>query len=140
MRNLTGDLAYYDMAMRHLSLYDDMFNREPQVDFRRHMNRLYIHRDWSTIQLGSYIIVECQMTVDQATFTDIWSDEWLKLYATALIKQQWGSNLKKFEGMQLPGGTSFNGQAIYDEASEEIRRLEEQLELKYEEPVDFHMG
>ena len=52
---------------------------------------------------------------------------WLKDYATALIKQQWGMNLLKFEGVQLPGGVTFNGRQLYDDANVEIERLKERL-------------
>ena len=64
----------------------------------------------------------------------------LKQYATALIKRQWGENLKKFEGVQLPGGVTLNGKAIYDEAVEEILRIEEQMSLKWELPPDGFIG
>jgi hypothetical protein len=64
----------------------------------------------------------------------------LKRYATALIKKQWGNNLKKFEGIQMPGGVTLNGQKIYDEAVEEIRYLETEMESSYQEPPNFMMG
>ena len=64
----------------------------------------------------------------------------LKRYLTALIKRQWGINLKKFQGVQLPGGVEINGQQIYDEAIEEIRQIEEEVQLKYEMPPAFYVG
>jgi len=33
-----------------------------------------------------------------------------------------------------------NGQQIYQEAIEEIKQLEDEMELKYEKPVDFFVG
>lgn len=57
--------------------------------------------------------------------SDIWNDRFLKAFATAKIKMQWGSNLKKFGGIQMPGGVTLNGQQIYDEAIAEIKELEE---------------
>ena len=65
---------------------------------------------------------------------------WLKSYTTALIKRQWGSNLIKFEGMQLPGGVVLNGRQIYEDALQDIERLEEKLRLEQELPVDFFVG
>jgi hypothetical protein len=50
----------------------------------------------------------------------------LQNYAATLIKEQWGSNLTKFEGMQLVGGVTFNGVQILTDAREERLRLEEQ--------------
>jgi hypothetical protein len=57
--------------------------------------------------------------------SDVWDDRFLKKYATALIKKQWGENMKKFGGIQMPGGVTLNGKEIYDEAVEEINRIEE---------------
>ena len=50
----------------------------------------------------------------------------LQNYASALIKEQWGSNLTKFTGMQLVGGVSFNGEQILSDAREERRLMEEE--------------
>ena len=48
--------------------------------------------------------------------------------------------LSKFEGVTLPGGVTLNGKAIYDEAVEEILRIEEQMSLKWELPPDGFIG
>lgn len=64
----------------------------------------------------------------------VYNNRWLKDMATAFTKKQWGSNLKKFNGQPLPGGIQVNGQAIYDEAVEEIKELREEL-LTLTEPM-----
>ena len=64
----------------------------------------------------------------------------LKKYLTALIKRQWGLNLIKFEGMQLPGGVTLNGRQIYDDAVQDIEKIEEDMQLTYEMPPDFFVG
>jgi len=56
------------------------------------------------------------------------------------VKRQWGNNLSKFEGIQLPGGVQFNGQRILDEAREAIDKIEEEVQDKYELPPDFSVG
>jgi len=80
------------------------------------------------------------ITVTKEGNTDVWNDRFLKKYATAKIKQQWGSNLKKFEGIQMPGGVTLNGQKIYDEAIEEIEKLEEDLISTNVLPGDMFIG
>ena len=65
---------------------------------------------------------------------------WLKQYTTALIKQQWGMNLIKFEGMQLPGGVILNGRQLFDDATAEIEELREQIRMVYETPPGFFVG
>ena len=54
-----------------------------------------------------------------------------------MIKRQWGANLSKFQGVQLLGGVEMNGTEIYSQAQEEIQRLEEQIQLAFETPIDY---
>ena len=48
--------------------------------------------------------------------------------------------MSKFEGMQLPGGVIMNGRQIFDDALVEIEKIEEQMQLMYEMPVDMQVG
>jgi hypothetical protein len=57
-----------------------------------------------------------------------------------LLKKQWASNMLKFEGMQLPGGVTLNGRALYDDATAEIQKIEEDFESRYQFPPDFYVG
>jgi surfactin synthase thioesterase subunit len=57
-----------------------------------------------------------------------------------LIKQQWGTNLKKYGGIQLPGGTTLQGQEMYSEAKEEILQLTEELHTMWQDPPSFFVG
>ena len=135
-----NSVLHYAMSQQHLALVDTLFDGKDQtVRFNRHMNRLFIETRWGTdIKAGEFIIIEGYETVDPATFTDVYNDIFLKKYLTALIKRQWGTNLKKFGGLQLPGGVEINGQQIYDEANEEIKEIEEQMQSRYEmPPLDF---
>jgi hypothetical protein len=57
-----------------------------------------------------------------------------------MVKRQWGENLKKFEGMNLPGGITFNGQKIWEEANEEIDKLDSEVINNYSLPVTDMIG
>lgn len=87
---------------------------------------------------GQFLLVKAYEVIDPDEYTDVWGDNWLYKYTTAKFKQQWGNNLKKFDGMQLPGGLTMNGQKIYEEATEEILRMEEEMITKYS-PINFDM-
>ena len=135
-----NSVLHYAMSQQHLALVDTLFDGKDQtVRFNRHMNRLFIETRWGTdVKAGEFVIIEGYETVDPATFTDVYNDIFLKKYLTALIKRQLGTNLKKFGGLQLPGGVEINGQQIYDEANEEIKEIEEQMQSRYEmPPLDF---
>ena len=140
--HFAGDLAYYEQMQQYLSLLDMKLNGHPQVQFSRRENKLYIFGDFADgdIKAGDYIVAEVYKILDPDTNTSIYNDMWLKEYTTSLIKQQWGQNLIKFEGMQLPGGVTLNGRQIYDDATQEIERLRENLRLEHEFPTDFFVG
>ena len=142
LQNFAGDLAYYEQMQQYLSLLDIKLNGTPQIQFSRHQDRLYIFGDFADgdVKEGEYIIAEIYSVLNPDTHTSIYNDMFLKEYTTALIKQQWGTNLIKFEGVQLPGGVTFNGRQIYDDATTEIERLRERIRLEFEMPVDFFLG
>lgn len=142
IQSLTNtDIIYYSMLKTELNLINDLMTGQKPVRFNRHMNRLFIDLDWKNeIHEGDYVIVEGWSSLDPDTYTDVYNDGFLKRYCTALIKQQWGINLKKFEGVQLPGGVTLNGQIIYNEATEEIDKLKEEVQDTYQLPIDFFTG
>ncbi len=96
--------------------------------------------NWPMANVGEWLVIEGYIIVDPDTYSDVYNDRMLKKLATAYIKRQWGNNMKKFGGMQLPGGIMMNGQQIYDEAVQEIEALEQQIRDTYEEPPQFILG
>ena len=142
MGSYIGDLAYYEQMQQYVSLLDTLLTGAPQVNFRRHQNRLRWFSDMNDndITAGDYIVIELYRTLNPETYTSIYNDMFVKNYTTQLIKQQWGTNLSKFEGMQLPGGVTLNGRQIYDDATAELEKLAENMRLEHEFPPDFYVG
>jgi len=89
---------------------------------------------------SSYASAQTSQTITITGYPDVWNDRILKALATAKIKQQWGANMKKFGGIQLPGGVILNGKETFDEASEEIRYIEEQLYTMTSMPSEIFVG
>lgn len=79
-------------------------------------------------------------TITKAGVSDVWNDRFLKAYATAKIKYQWGSNLSKFAGIQLPGGVTLDGPRIMEEAKAELDKMEEEMFSLNVLPSDFFLG
>ena len=94
----------------------------------------------NAIDADQFLIIECYRKVDPESYTDIYDDIYLKRYVTALIKRQWGANLSKFSGVAMLGGVTMNGETIYTQAQEDITRLEEQIQLAFETPIDYMIG
>ena len=128
------------MTMQQLDHLSHILTGEVPIRFNEHQNRLYLDMDWESVTVGEYLIIECYRKIDPASYTDIFDDIYLKRYATALIKQQWGANLSKFGGVAMLGGVTMNGETIYSQAIEEIQRLEEQIQLSFETPIDYMIG
>ena len=134
-------ILHYEMTMRHLDFLDHILIGEKPVAFNMHNNRLYIGMDWANdVQPGEFIIVECYRKLDPTTYTDIYDDMFLKRYTTALIKQQWGANLSKFQGVTMLGGVSMNGAEIYSQALSEKNKLEEEIRSTFEAPISYMIG
>lgn len=115
----------YVMAMRHIETLEEIFVGEVPIRFNRHNNKLYCDFDWAQDVIeGQWIVADGYRIVDPETNTGVWQDQWLKKYAVALIKRQWGINISKFSGMNLPAGVMIDGTRIVAEANEEIKELD----------------
>jgi len=99
-----------------------------------------INSPTSIIVRGPFTANQSGVTMTSAGYSDIWNDRFLKQYTTALIKYQWGSNLSKFAGIQLPGGVTLDGPRIMQEAQAEIDKLEEQMHVINVLPGEIMMG
>ena len=158
-------LQYFEITMEHLEMIQSYFRLDRTFTFNKATNRLYSHSgkiigpkcsdEAETTQVdceaagetwtaGNSLLLRAWQAVrpDESSgyAIDIFNDEWIKKYATAQIKQQWGANIKQFDGMPLPGGITINGQQVWDEAKEEIDKLEEEFSLNYELPANFIVG
>ena len=91
-------------------------------------------------KIDEFIVAEVYAIIDPDSFTDVYNDIFVKKYVTALFKRQWGANLIKYDGVQLPGGVNLNGRQLFDDATNELTQIEEQMQLRNELPVDMMIG
>ena len=137
----SSTMINWAMSQSNFSLVEHLFSVQPTLLFNRKQNKIYLETDWSNkFDVGTILIIEAYRSLDPTTYTEVYNDMFLKKYATALIKQQWGSNLKKFTGVTLPGGITLDGQTIFSEATEEIVKIEEEMNMKFELPPDGIIG
>jgi hypothetical protein len=128
------EILSYAMVKTYLEDLDFLLNTQKQIRFNKRQDRLYLDIDWSSISVGTYIIIDCYSTLDPNDYARIYNDSFLKPYLTSLIKRQWGQNLIKFQGVKLPGGIELNGRQIYDDGQKEIDTLMEKMSNTYELP------
>lgn len=131
----------YSLTMQHLATLDLIFTGEQPIRFNRLTDKLYIDWDWDTdVAEAEWIVVEGFIITDPNTYTQVWNDRMLKKLATSYVKKQWGTNMSKFDKMQLPGGVTMRGVDIYNEAVKEIADTEQEIRNTYEAPPGFLVG
>lgn len=142
MFSLTNvNMLYYTQVQSHLAMINHFLSPETSIQFNRHQNRLFLNADWGhKLGMNTWLVVEAWAILDPEEWTAVYNDRILKEFYIALLKRQWGNNLKKFEGMQLPGGVTLNGQTIYNEAMAEIEEIKQRMVNSHQLPVDFMVG
>jgi len=140
LQGLATQLQSYEQSQQKLSLIDHTLNTEEHIRFSRHINRIHMDEGFGDLKAGEFIVLEVFSIIDPGTYADVYNDFYLKKYLTALIKRQWGANMMKFDGFQLPGGITMNGRQMFEDAIEEINGLEEECRLMWAMPDNFLMG
>ena len=130
------DILSYYMVKSYLETLDMVLNNGNFIPFRfnQRQDRLYIDTDRDFVDEGAFVIIDCYRLLDPSENSQVFNDPFLKRYVTALIKKQWGQNLIKFQGAQLPGGITMNGRQLYDDAIAEIAEIEAEMSSRYELP------
>lgn len=128
------------MKKTHFDFLSQVLGGTDSISFNRYKDKLVFNTMSERMTPGDFIIAECWSTIDPEEYTEIYNDTFVKKYTTSSIKQQWGMNLLKFEGANLPGGITLNGSRLYEDATEELEKLSEDLRDKYELPIDFMIG
>jgi hypothetical protein len=129
------EILTYEMVNRRLEDIYFLLEGQKQIRFQTRGDRLYMDLDFKTdVNDGDFIVFDCYRALDPSSFTTLYDDIFVKRYVTQLIKRQWGQNLSKFKGAQLPGGITMNGDEIYQQAQNELDKIEDQMLTTYEIP------
>ena len=128
------EILTYAMVKTFLEDIDFALTTQKHIIFNQRIDKLYLDIDWSSLNVDDFIVMECYRALHPDDYARVWNDSFLKRYATAKIKKQWGQNLLKFQGVKLPGGVELNGRQIYDDAEKELEVIREQMSNMYELP------
>lgn len=133
-------LGPYVQIFQNLQLIEEILIGQTPIIFTKHTNRVNILANWQNVNVGDYLVLECYGKIDPVANPSMWANRWLLTYATTLIKRQWGTNLTKFTGMNLVGGSQFNGDRILNDAQREILKLEEDCKSMYSVQQAVYLG
>lgn len=73
------------------------------------------------------IVIDCHIAINPDKNTRLYNNMFLKRYATALVQKIYATNISKYSGIKLPGGTELDGERIYQRAVDEIEKLKEEV-------------
>ena len=130
------DIVNYFMNKQYLETLDMILNNGAFQQFRytQRRDRLYLDIKKSFLNKERYLVIEAHRMIDPTDATEMNNDMFVKKYATALMKRQWGQNLIKYNNVQLPGGITLNGRELYTDALGEIEKIESEVLSKYAIP------
>ena len=128
------ELLTYAMTKTYLEDINFLLTTQKQIRFNKRQNRLYLDIDWSSVSAGEFLVLDVFRTLNPNDYGKVFNDSFLKRYFTANLKRQWGQNLIKFQGVQLPGGVQLNGRQIYDDGVAELAEIRAKMASDYEMP------
>jgi len=130
----SGTMSLVYVAKTYFEELANMFNRDIAYDFNTFTKKLNINQS-----LKNDIVLAC--TVYKAiSSTNLYSHQFVKRYSVALAKEQWGTNMLKYNGAVLLGGMEMNGQFYIDSAEKDMEKIEEDIWSKWNEPLGIYVG
>lgn len=128
-------MSSYTITRSYLSMLGQLIGGIYNItDFRLHGNDVIVQYDWGKLKAGDLMGLEVHRMLNPDSNHLVWNDYWLKLYATALLRVQWGTNIMKYNGHALPGGGTLNGVEIYQAGMADVQKLEERLINEFQLP------
>jgi hypothetical protein len=126
------DITSVEVYRQRMALWEDAFKIHIIYEFNEVTKKLTFPQAPESSGTRMLHVIQSAVTEDGTVSDSLW----LKKYAVALARIQWGVNLGKYEGAQLPGGASFNYGAILEKGESDKETLLTELEEKYTEPPD----
>lgn len=131
-----NDLIDVEVFRQQYQMFANYFDVPIEFNYNGSSNRLHLFAEPEQdvdVFLRVYMYEEDQIE-------NYLNDRWVKGYSTALSRLQWGRNLMKYNGANLPGGAEFNSDGIIAEAKEDLEFLREELDDRYSLPIDPQVG
>jgi hypothetical protein len=130
------DMSNYYMIKQYFETLDMVINTGALVEYRfnKRQNRLFLDIDKVRVIEGRFLVIDCWRALDPQEWSQVYNDSFLKRYATALIKRQWGQNMIKYNNIQLPGGVTMNGRQLWEDGDNEVKDLESRMLTDYSLP------
>jgi len=134
----SGDLLTLELTRSYMSTLEFQSTVDVRFNYNSSTNEIYLIEDPGSQTLGLLCYEKTDYT--ETTKGGVYNHLWIKKYAVALCRKQWGMNLTKYSGSMLPQGLTMNGTEIYQQALTDLEKLETELEETWRMPLDFFVG
>lgn len=131
----SSSMIQFSQLMSHIALIDQILRPIDSLRFNRKTSIIHLDFDWTTAQIGGFLIFECYRILDPEVFVSIYNDRMLKKLVTAKIKYQWAQNMSIYSGIQLLGGVTVDATSLMAAAVAEISAAEDEIRESYEIPA-----
>jgi hypothetical protein len=136
------DLVSYVAMREYMATLEFLFFPPIQYSFNQRTHRLFVDSNnfkrgtsiTGSTSSGKLMALDCMVKPSPDVYPDLWNDLWLKEYAVALVKCQWGRNLTKFQQVQLPGGITMNGDQILQMGREDVQKIKDRFSMDWADP------
>lgn len=135
-------LSVWEATKGYMEIIDSYFTEIEDFSYNDITNKITFYNTIDidkTFMLIGYSAILPDNAPD-TTINNIFAHRWVREAATAFSRRQWGFNLSKTEGIPLPGGGTLNGGMLIDRGEAQIETLLQELEDRYEAPIDFFVG
>jgi hypothetical protein len=136
----SSSMIYYSQLMSHISMLDQILRPIDSLRFNRKTSKIYLDFDWTTAEIGGFLIFECYRILDPEVFVQIYNDRMLKKLVTAKLKYQWAQNMLLYSGIQLLGGVTVDATSLMAAAVAEIESAENEIKDSYQEMAIGFIG
>lgn len=135
-----AQLSNFHIVLQYIAEMNDMLNFNMRFRFQSSQSKLHIDTDWNRFMVDTYLVYEAFEKIDPEDATHLYDHFVLKKLAVLEAKIQWGMNMRKFNGVQLPGGVVMNGEAIYQGAMQEMDAFKENFQTNFQEPLELFIS
>lgn len=133
-----GNLVFFEQVTQHMSMIQNLLVAQTRFSFNRLEGGVIIH-DKTNLKENEILLMEVHATLDLTGPSKFWNERMFKQYCTAKTQKQWGINLSKYQGIQLPGGVTVDGDSMIAKANEEIQKIEDWITTALN-PVHIYVG
>lgn len=134
----TTSLASYDLTLQKNELIGRLFRRELLFTWEESRARLQFHRTFAESE--PLLLRIYNVKPEDTLLIDRFAKPWIRDYSLAKCKQMLGEARSKFQSLAGPnGGITLNGDALKEQATAELERLETELHNLIEQREGYGM-